>query len=57
MKKILVTGGLGQIGSHITELLLARGDKVLVIDNLETGRIEHLTDHENLEVVIDSISK
>ena len=51
MKKILVTGGLGQIGSHITELLLARGDKVLVIDNLETGRIEHLTDHENLEVV------
>ncbi len=56
MKKILVTGGLGQIGSHITELLLERGDNVLVIDNLETGRIEHLTDHENLEVVIDSIA-
>ena len=28
MKKILVTGGLGQIGSHIAEMLLERGDKV-----------------------------
>ena len=38
----LITGGLGQIGSHIAELLLARGDEVYVIDNLATGRIEHL---------------
>ena len=34
---IIVTGGLGQIGSHVTELLLKRGDNVLVIDNLATG--------------------
>jgi len=40
--KILITGGLGQIGSHIAELLLERGDEVAVIDNLETGRKEHL---------------
>lgn len=56
MKKILITGGLGQIGSHVAEMLLDRGDHVLVIDNLATGRREHLLDHPNLRVVIDTIS-
>ena len=56
MKKIFVTGGLGQIGSHITEMLLSRGDQVVVVDNLATGRREHLTDHPNLTVLIDTIS-
>ena len=37
-------------------MLLDRGDSVLVIDNLATGRKEHLTPHENLEIVIDSIA-
>lgn len=54
--KVLVTGGLGQVGSHVAEMLLDRGDKVLVIDNLATGRREHLRDHPNLEVVIDTIA-
>lgn len=54
--KVIVTGGLGQIGSHVSELLLERGDQVLVIDNLETGRREHLQDHPNLEIVIGSIA-
>lgn len=54
--KALITGGLGQIGSHITEMLLERGDKVLVIDNLATGRKEHLNEQENLEIVIDTIA-
>jgi UDP-glucose 4-epimerase len=54
--KILVTGGCGQVGSHVTELLLSRGDSVLAIDNLATGRREHLADHPNLKVVIDTIS-
>ena len=56
MKKVLVTGGLGQIGSHVVEMLLERGDKVTVIDNLATGRREHLQDHPSLKIVIDSIS-
>jgi UDP-glucose 4-epimerase len=56
MKKIFVTGGLGQIGSHVTEMLLERGDQVIAIDNLATGRREHLKDHPNLKVVIDSIA-
>lgn len=54
--KVFITGGLGQIGSHIAEMLLDRGDQVLAIDNLETGRREHLADHKNLQVVIESIA-
>ena len=54
--KTLITGGLGQIGSHIAEMMLSRGDQVLVIDNLATGRKEHLEKHENLQVVIGSIA-
>jgi UDP-glucose 4-epimerase len=54
--KVFVTGGCGQIGSHIVEMLLERGDQVLVIDNLETGRRDHLADHPNLSVVIDTIA-
>lgn len=54
--KTLITGGLGQIGSHIAELMLDRGDEVLVVDNLATGRREHLVDHARLKVVIDTIA-
>jgi nucleoside-diphosphate-sugar epimerase len=54
--KVLVTGGLGQIGSHVVEMFLERGDNVLVIDNLATGRKEHLEKHENLRIVIDTIA-
>jgi UDP-glucose 4-epimerase len=54
--KILITGGCGQVGSHVAELLLQRGDQVLAIDNLATGRREHLADHKNLKVVIDTIA-
>lgn len=54
--KTLITGGLGQIGSHVAEMMLDRGDQVLVIDNLATGREEHLVHHENLKVVIGSVA-
>ncbi|MGB2297757.1 MAG: NAD-dependent epimerase/dehydratase family protein [Flavobacteriaceae bacterium] len=54
--KVLITGGLGQIGSHISEMLLDRGDKVIVIDNLETGRMEHLSFHKNLTIHFNSIA-
>ena len=42
----LVTGGAGFIGSHLTEALLARGDRVTVVDNLSTGRRENLAGAE-----------
>ena len=39
---VLVTGGAGFIGSHIVDALLARGDRVRVLDNLSTGRRSNL---------------
>lgn len=54
----LITGGAGFIGSHLTEALLARGDRVVVIDDLSTGRIqniEHLKGNASFDYVIDSI--
>ena len=54
--KILITGGLGQIGSHIAELLIKRNDEVFVIDNLTTGE-EHLKQFPNLKIYIRSIAE
>lgn len=42
MRTFLVTGGAGFIGSHIAEALVARGDRVRVLDNLSTGYRENL---------------
>ena len=41
-KTIAVTGGAGFIGSHLCDFLLARGNKVICIDNLSTGRKENI---------------
>jgi UDP-glucose 4-epimerase len=54
--KVLVSGGCGQVGSHVVELLLKRGDSVIAIDNLATGRREHLAEHTNLKLIIDTIA-
>lgn len=43
MAKALVTGGAGFIGSHLCEALIARGDEVVVLDDLSTGSLENLT--------------
>jgi UDP-glucose 4-epimerase len=42
--KYLVTGGAGFIGSHLVDVLRKRGDEVLVLDDLSTGRVENLDD-------------
>jgi UDP-glucose 4-epimerase len=42
MRTFLVTGGAGFIGSHIAEALVARGDKVRVLDNLSTGHLKNM---------------
>ena len=42
MKKVIITGGAGFIGSHIAELLLKKGYRVVIIDNFETGRLDNI---------------
>ena len=42
--KVLVTGGVGFIGSHIVDTLIEAGYKVVVVDNLSTGKKEYLND-------------
>ena len=41
--RVLVTGGAGFIGSHLTDRLIADGHSVTILDNLATGRMENLT--------------
>ena len=45
--RILVTGGAGFIGSHLTDRLLQEGHSVTVLDNVTTGRVENLKPHES----------
>ena len=42
MARIVVTGGAGFLGSHLCDRLLDRGDRVVCIDNLRTGRVENI---------------
>lgn len=54
MKKILVTGGAGFLGSHLCDRLVEQGHHVLCVDNYFTGskkNIEHLLDSKNFEVI------
>ena len=57
MTNVLITGGAGFIGSHLTDLLLQRGDRVLVIDNFSTARRDNLpATHDGLTLVEDTIA-
>src|SRR6266700_2726825 len=49
--RVLVTGGAGFIGSHLTDALLARGDEVAVLDDLAAGRIARLDPQATLHKV------
>jgi UDP-glucose 4-epimerase len=54
----LITGGAGFIGSHLAEALVRRGDRVTVLDNFSTGRVEnvvHLEDDPHFQLVAGSI--
>jgi UDP-glucose 4-epimerase len=56
--RYLITGGAGFIGSHLAERLIARGDHVVLLDNLSTGSMEnirHLKTSDFLEYHLDGI--
>jgi UDP-glucose 4-epimerase len=59
MSRILITGGAGFIGSHLSETLLADGHDITIIDDLSTGRMEniqHLTENPRFHFAIANIS-
>ncbi|MDO5848998.1 MAG: GDP-mannose 4,6-dehydratase [Methanobrevibacter sp.] len=57
-KKVVVTGGLGFIGSHIVDELIDENE-VTIIDNKSTGKMENLSNpnHENLEIIIGDLNE
>ena len=57
--RALITGGAGFIGSHLAEALLDAGHRVVVLDDLSTGRIENLRTvqgHSRLDVAVGSVT-
>ena len=56
----MVTGGAGFLGSHLVDYLLAKGHKVIAIDNLVTGRVEnisHLLGNENFKFIKQDVTQ
>jgi len=59
MKKILVTGGAGFLGSHLCDKLLAEGNKVICLDNFFSGHkrnIAHLIPQPNFELLVQDVT-
>ncbi|MDQ3347747.1 MAG: GDP-mannose 4,6-dehydratase [Acidobacteriota bacterium] len=57
--RVLITGGAGFVGSHLSEALLERGDEVFILDNLSTGSIDnvvHLKANPKFHYTIDSVT-
>ena len=57
--RVLITGGAGFVGSHLSEALLERGDEVFILDNLSTGsfdNIVHLKSHPKFHYTLDSVT-
>lgn len=56
--RVLITGGAGFVGSHLSDAYIERGDEVFIIDDLSTGRfenIQHLKNHPRFHYSIDSV--
>ena len=58
--KILITGGAGFVGSHLTDALMMQGHEVTVLDNFFTGskkNIEHWLQHPNFTLVVHDVTE
>jgi UDP-glucose 4-epimerase len=53
--KILITGGGGFVGSHLSEALLKRGDEVFILEPGGTSKVRHLVGHPRFRIVRDSV--
>lgn len=53
--KIFVSGAAGQVGSHVVDEALGRGDEVVGVDNFETGRPEHVAKSDRYQFIQGSI--
>ncbi|HXW84358.1 MAG TPA: NAD-dependent epimerase/dehydratase family protein [Candidatus Binataceae bacterium] len=53
--RILITGGAGFLGSHLSEAFIARGDEVFVLDTGSIAKVRHLLNHHRFHYVHDSI--
>lgn len=56
MRRVLITGGAGFIGSHIAELFLAAGDQVVVIDDLSTGDKKNLAHASGIRLEVADVT-
>ena len=57
--RVLITGGAGFVGSHLSEAFLERGDEVFILDNLSTGSIDnvvHLKENPRFHYTIDTVT-
>lgn len=60
MKRIIITGGAGFLGSHLCERLLNEGNHIICVDNFFTGsyeNIKHLTNNKNFEIIRHDITE
>lgn len=60
MKRILITGGCGFLGSHLCDKLLSEGNIVTAVDNFHTGQlrnVQHLLNHPNFSVIRHDITE
>jgi UDP-glucose 4-epimerase len=53
--KVLITGGAGFVGSHLSEAFLERGDEVVALDTGTQSKVRHLLPHRGFRLVVDSV--
>jgi UDP-glucuronate decarboxylase len=57
MKRILIAGGAGFLGSHLTQKLISQGHQVYCLDNFSTGSSANVSDNEQLKLVTHNIQE